>query len=226
MAFSDLQQKLFTAKLDGRYVRARQKNGVALLYIEEACHRRGQPGIRLRWLGPGDAHGRVHRPEHIGRGLLLFLSWSGPVPRAGRRDQHSPRRDRIRVWLRDESADAHELAIKDAENDATKRALATFSNLFGLALYDRARSAVKNKHLIEGLQERDWVLRNGSGEAIAVCPDPQSFCAALRRLIQAMRGPLEADAEGESRVGDPADAKSPSSERPQACTTSICSSAS
>jgi recombination DNA repair RAD52 pathway protein len=34
MGFSDLQQKLLTAKLDGRYVRARQKNGVALLYIE------------------------------------------------------------------------------------------------------------------------------------------------------------------------------------------------
>ena len=32
---------------------------------------------------------------------------------------------------------AHELALKGAETDATKRALATFGNPFGLALYDR-----------------------------------------------------------------------------------------
>ena len=31
---------------------------------------------------------------------------------------------------------AHEIAIKAAETDATKRALATFGNPFGLALYD------------------------------------------------------------------------------------------
>jgi len=32
---------------------------------------------------------------------------------------------------------AHELALKGPETDATKRALATFGNPFGLALYDR-----------------------------------------------------------------------------------------
>jgi hypothetical protein len=37
---------------------------------------------------------------------------------------------------------AHEIALKAAETDATKRALATFGNPFGLALYDKERRGV------------------------------------------------------------------------------------
>ena len=37
---------------------------------------------------------------------------------------------------------AHEMAVKAAETDATKRALATFGNPFGLALYDRDQTHV------------------------------------------------------------------------------------
>lgn len=35
---------------------------------------------------------------------------------------------------------AHEIALKAAETDATKRALATFGNPFGLALYDKEQA--------------------------------------------------------------------------------------
>jgi DNA repair and recombination protein RAD52 len=38
--------------------------------------------------------------------------------------------------------DVHELALKEAETDAMKRALATFGNPFGLALYDKTRANV------------------------------------------------------------------------------------
>jgi len=38
---------------------------------------------------------------------------------------------------------AHESAIKEAETDAMKRALMTFGNPFGLALYDKTQSNVK-----------------------------------------------------------------------------------
>jgi len=38
---------------------------------------------------------------------------------------------------------AHELALKSAETDATKRALASFGNVFGLALYDPEQNGVK-----------------------------------------------------------------------------------
>ena len=37
---------------------------------------------------------------------------------------------------------AHDIALKAAETDATKRALATFGNPFGLALYDRDQAQV------------------------------------------------------------------------------------
>jgi DNA repair and recombination protein RAD52 len=39
--------------------------------------------------------------------------------------------------------DAHESAIKEAETDAMKRALMTFGNPFGLALYDKAKVNVE-----------------------------------------------------------------------------------
>lgn len=39
-------------------------------------------------------------------------------------------------------ADAHESAVKEAETDALKRALRTFGNTFGLALYDQTKAGV------------------------------------------------------------------------------------
>src|SRR5690242_9768786 len=42
-------------------------------------------------------------------------------------------------------AEAHELALKAAETDATKRALATFGNRFGLGLYDKEQNGVSPK---------------------------------------------------------------------------------
>lgn len=40
----------------------------------------------------------------------------------------------------DNEADAHESAVKEAETDALKRALRSFGNTFGLALYDKDKS--------------------------------------------------------------------------------------
>ena len=39
---------------------------------------------------------------------------------------------------------AHESALKESETDATKRALMTFGNPFGLALYDKQQRQVSN----------------------------------------------------------------------------------
>jgi len=41
-------------------------------------------------------------------------------------------------------ADHHESAVKEAETDALKRALRTYGNTFGLALYDKSRENVGN----------------------------------------------------------------------------------
>ena len=54
---------------------------------------------------------------------------------------------------------AHELALKGAETDATKRALATFGNPFGLALYDREQLGVrKARGAAPGKTLGDWPL--------------------------------------------------------------------
>jgi len=45
--------------------------------------------------------------------------------------------------------DAHESAIKEAETDAMKRALMTFGNPFGLALYDKEKTNVASAEQIE-----------------------------------------------------------------------------
>ena len=53
---------------------------------------------------------------------------------------------------------AHDLALKAAETDATKRALTTFGNPFGLALYDREQAGVrKPRQTCSG----PWTLRAG-----------------------------------------------------------------
>src|SRR4029078_1859474 len=41
---------------------------------------------------------------------------------------------------------AHEIALKSAETDATKRALSTFGNPFGLSLYDKQQRGVTRRH--------------------------------------------------------------------------------
>ena len=62
--------------------------------------------------------------------------------------------------------EAHELALKAAETDATKRALATFGNPFGLALYDRELAGVKNRKALTVSPEDyrgPWLLSLPSG---------------------------------------------------------------
>jgi DNA recombination protein Rad52 len=80
---------------------------------------------------------------------------------------------------------AHESAIKEAETDAMKRALMTFGNQFGLALYDKAKTNVvqlpkKNsrdlyarmQEEIDGIEAADELLQWGSEatERISVLP--------------------------------------------------------
>ena len=81
--------------------------------------------------------------------------------------------------------EAHELALKAAETDATKRALATFGNPFGLALYDRELAGVKNrKALISAPDEYrgPWLLSlpNGAGQSFDKADE---FIVALRQAL-------------------------------------------
>jgi Recombination DNA repair protein (RAD52 pathway) len=61
--------------------------------------------------------------------------------------------------------DAHEGAVKEAETDAMKRALMTFGNPFGLALYDKAQENVD---------------RDGG----AAKPDPKAIVAEMTKALR------------------------------------------
>jgi hypothetical protein len=81
--------------------------------------------------------------------------------------------------------EAHELALKAAETDATKRALATFGNPFGLALYDRELSGVRNRkalHVSPGDYRGPWLLSlpNGASQSFNRADE---FIAALSKAL-------------------------------------------
>src|SRR6266849_9037396 len=60
--------------------------------------------------------------------------------------------------------EAHESALKEAETDATKRALVTFGNLFGLALYDKKQNGVRRKIRVVGGQSVSWAFLSRPGQ--------------------------------------------------------------
>lgn len=98
------------------------------------------------------------------------------------------------------SGEAHGQALKSAETDATKRALATLGAPFGLTLYD-AQPRTEAQTTPENASERSakagpsieidrtsreshpWILRDASGEAVSVFSSPILACSALRRAI-------------------------------------------
>jgi len=83
---------------------------------------------------------------------------------------------------------AHEIALKSAETDATKRALSTFGNPFGLALYDREQLGIrKRRDLRTAPALGPWVLRSESGNERSSFNKPSEFAAALRAAMSAVR---------------------------------------
>jgi hypothetical protein len=86
---------------------------------------------------------------------------------------------------------AHESAIKEAETDAMKRALMTFGNPFGLALYDKSQRQVSGN----GQQ-----LSQGSGSSQLGQPShrPDTYAAPSRRT-SAQANPIAAAFNGPPR---------------------------
>ena len=75
---------------------------------------------------------------------------------------------------------AHESALKEAETDAMKRALMTFGNPFGLALYDKQQRQVTSSVREERGPQAQGVSRQGGhpqpvGEVRAIAPEVQAL---------------------------------------------------
>lgn len=186
MALTDMQVRLLKAKLEPNHVKTRKSNGVDLHYVEgwhviaeanrifgyDAWDRR-TVATNCIWTG---VKGGNHHAAYIAKVRITVRAGDVNVIRegSGTGEATAPT-----------PGQAHELALKGAETDATKRALATFGNPFGLALYDREQTGVRKVRsapasLVDKLQAGPWVLRSSTGASIASHESPNDFVEALR----------------------------------------------
>ena len=185
MALSDTQVRQLRAKLDGKHVKTRSANGADLHYVEG-------------WHVIAEANRIFGYDAWDRRTLASHCVWSGPLGAHHGAAYTAKVRVSVRAGeitiVREGSGtgegkaltpgQAHELALKGAETDATKRALATFGNPFGLALYDREQLGVRKAN-----QEKaatpvgPWVLCSASGAEEASFDQPSAFAGALRQAM-------------------------------------------
>jgi DNA recombination protein Rad52 len=162
MAFTDEQRVALKSKLSYRHVRSRMSDGVAIPYLEgwhviaEANRIFGHDGWSRTTVEPRC----VWRDTQRGQTTCFYTAKVCVTVTA---DGSTIVREGIGTGTGRSTAPevAHEMALKAAETDATKRALATFGNPFGLALYDKARLQVTKSRLKSDA---------GRGEAIAAPP--------------------------------------------------------
>jgi DNA repair and recombination protein RAD52 len=146
MTFTPEQVSHLTAKLDASNVKERAQAGQKLSYIEgwhaiaEAnrifgFHAWNRLVQSLRQLGdPREVDGK-YRVAYMATVRIIVTTDDGrEIIRDGSGYGSGIDRD---------LGGAHESAIKEAETDAMKRALMTFGNPFGLALYDKSKENVE-----------------------------------------------------------------------------------
>lgn len=144
MTFTSQQTAALRAKLRRRHVKTRMLNGSQLAFLEgwhviaEAnrifgydCWDRRTQAPRCVWSAQSSD----------GQTAVIYTTTVRITVRAG---GSAVMRNGIGTGFgRAAAAEiAHEIAVKAAETDATKRALATFGNPFGLPLYDKLQKSV------------------------------------------------------------------------------------
>ena len=117
-----------------------------LLHRRLVCDLGSQPDLRLRWLESRDSGfalcARARKPRHIPRGLYRQSAHH----RSCRRRDDRSRRPWTGEGRGTSPGEVHDIALKAAETDATKRALATFGKPSGLNSIARIRTASSNAH--------------------------------------------------------------------------------
>jgi DNA recombination protein Rad52 len=192
--FSEPQVKALTSKLSAKYVRTRQHSGLTLSYIEgwhaiaeanrifgyDAWDRQTM-AVKCVWEG---MKGNRSACSYIARVRVRVRAGDNEICREGCGSGHG-------VGLL--PGEAHESAIKEAETDAMKRALSTFGNPFGLALYDKEQQNVrgrKRKQPQSAPNGKDrsitWLVLSSEGEYISTHDDPVDYCKAMRQLLEAI----------------------------------------
>ena len=189
MAFTDSQVRQLKAKLDPQYVKTRSANGANLSYVEgwhviaeanrifgfDAWDRR-TISTACVWSGQS---GQCHAAAYTAKVRVSVRAGDVTIVREGSGTGEG---------RASTPGQAHELALKGAETDATKRALATFGNPFGLALYDREQAGVRKTRgasasRIETSQIGPWILRSSIGKPLSSHDTPKAFVEALKQAM-------------------------------------------
>jgi hypothetical protein len=187
MAFTEAQVKSLEAKLDSKHVKTRQVQDTVLAYVEgwhviaEANRIFGYDAwdrqtLRTHCVWSGTAN-TGYAAAYTAKVRIAVRAGTITITREGCGSGEARART---------PGEAHELALKAAETDATKRALATFGNPFGLALYDHEMAGVRNRKAI-GLsvpsERTPWVLRTPKGESGQSFDKPNEFAEALKAAM-------------------------------------------
>lgn len=189
MAFTDAQVRQLKAKLDPKYIKTRSANGVNLSYVEgwhvideanrifgfDAWDRR-TISTACVWSGQS---GQCHAAAYTAKVRVSVRAGDITIVREGSGTGEG---------RASTPAEAHELALKGAETDATKRALATFGNSFGLALYDREQAGVRKARgasvsSVESSQAGPWVLRSSTTKPVSSHDTSGGLIEALKQAM-------------------------------------------
>ena len=190
MALTDTQVRQLRAKLDAKYVKSRNANGTDLHYVE-GWHVIAEAN-RIFGYDAWDRRTRTNSCVWTGtKGGFYHAAYTAKV-------RVSVRAGDITI-VREGSGtgegkalspgQAHELALKAAETDATKRALATFGNPFGLALYDHEQAGVRKMRNGKASSARDlatgpWILRSATGVVAESFDKADEFAQGLRKAMR------------------------------------------
>lgn len=191
--FSETQLRALRSKLPGRHVRTRRSGDGDLSYIEG-------------WFAIAEAN-RIFGFDAWDRETLeLSCLWQGRAQ--GQASCSYSARVRITVRAAEMRlvregcgfgmgsgttlGEAHEKALKEAETDAMKRALVTFGNRFGLALYDRDRRGVSAPK--RSSPEVPWTVILPDQSAPTLCPTPHEVYAELRKHLERLTTPAQVQA--------------------------------
>ena len=193
MAFTEQQCQALKAKLRCRHVKTRASNGATIAYVEgwhviaEANRIFGYDAWDRTTLSPERIWSEVLRGQ-------LICCYTTKVRITVRTGDTVTVREGIGTGVGRSSSPelAHEMGLKAAETDATKRALATFGNPFGLALYDKDQSQVTRRSKRQLLSKpatpssepssQDLVLRSADGHEHHFA-DTDEFVEAVRSAI-------------------------------------------
>lgn len=197
MSFTETQVRKLRSKLSSRHVKTREAEGQTLSYLEgwhvvaEANRIFGFDGwdretIASECVWTKQINGR-YCAAYLARVRITVRTDGGRVIRegcgVGESNAATP-------------GQAHDFAAKAAETDATKRALSTFGNAFGLSLYGTASADTEPKPLAGVLQSTQ--IRPAANDATH--PKPEAAAAikpAATLVIQgshAMPAPVAAAA--------------------------------